>query len=120
MMSDEQSSTGNLMHVRKSLFALSIALILAAGLSGCAVFQKCSPENCAMDAQINSEVASTFAEHRELGAPAALHIQTINGVVYLSGTVDTEFEIRNAESIARRVSNVKDVVNNLNSRSNGR
>jgi osmotically-inducible protein OsmY len=120
MMSDEPSSTGNLMHERKSLYALSIALILAAGLSGCAVFQKCSPENCAMDAKINSEVASTLAEHRELGPPAALNIQTINGVVYLSGTVDTEFEIRNAESIARRVSNVKDVVNNLNSRSNGR
>ena len=34
--------------------------------------------------------------------------------------VDTEFEVRNAETIARQVANVKDVENNLYPRSNGR
>jgi osmotically-inducible protein OsmY len=108
------------MHKHKQLYALTLGLILAAGFSGCAVFQKCSPENCAMDAKIESEVEATLAEHRELGPPAALHVQTINGLVYLNGTVDTEFEVRNAEAIVRRVANVKDVVNNLNARANGR
>jgi osmotically-inducible protein OsmY len=92
----------------------------AAAVSGCAVFEKCTPENCAADAKITADVTSLFIEHRELGAPAALHVQTINRVVYLSGTVDTEFEVRNAEALARTIANVKDVENNLNSRSNGR
>jgi osmotically-inducible protein OsmY len=108
------------MHKPKQLYALTLALMLTAGLSGCAVFQKCSPQNCTADAKIKSEVEATLAEHQELGPPAALHVQTINGVVYLNGTVDTEFEVRNAESIVRRVANVKDVVNNLNARSNAR
>jgi osmotically-inducible protein OsmY len=112
--------TGDLMHKPNRLYALTFALILAASLSACAVFQKCSPENCAMDAEINSAVEATVAEHRELGPPAALRVQTINGLVYLSGTVDTEFEVRRAEAIVRGVPNVKDVVNNLNARSNGR
>jgi osmotically-inducible protein OsmY len=104
----------------KTLAALLPIFIVAAGLSGCALFPKCTPENCATDAQINADVSALFSQHAELGAPAALHIQTINGVVYLSGPVDTEFEVRNAEAIARQVANVKDVENNLYPRSNGR
>jgi osmotically-inducible protein OsmY len=108
------------MQMPKPLYALTFTLILAEALTGCAVFHKCDSQNCALDAQINSEVQATLAEHPELGPPAAIHVQTINGVVYLNGTVDTEFEMRNAESIVRRVPNIKDVVNNLNPRSNAR
>ncbi|MDP9087842.1 MAG: BON domain-containing protein [Pseudomonadota bacterium] len=108
------------MHKLKHLYALTVALFLAAGLSGCAVFQKCSPENCTMDAKIKFDAEALFVEHRELGPPATLHVQSLNGTVYLTGTVDTEFEVRNAESLVRRIANVKDVVNNLNARSNGR
>jgi len=104
----------------KTLSASVLVFIVAAGLSGCALFPKCSPENCATDKQINADVSALFSQHPELGAPAALHIQTINGVVYLTGAVDTEFEVRNAEAIARQVANVKDVENNLYPRSNGR
>ena len=108
------------MQKSKTLPASVLVLIVAAALSGCALFPKCSPENCATDAQINADVSALFSQHAELGAPAALHIQVINGVVYLSGAVDTEFEVRNAEAIARQVAKVKDVVNNLSARSNGR
>jgi osmotically-inducible protein OsmY len=94
--------------------------IFVLGLSGCVVFPKCSPQYCASDKQINTEVSELFAEHRELGAPADIHIQTINGVVYLSGPVDTDFEVRHAEALARQVANVKDVENNLFPRDNSR
>jgi osmotically-inducible protein OsmY len=104
----------------KTLAASMLVLIVAAALPGCALFPKCSPENCAADKRINADVSELFSQHAELGAPAALHIQVINGVVYLNGAVDTEFEVRNAESLARQVANVKDVVNNLYPRSNGR
>jgi hypothetical protein len=104
----------------KFITAVSLAFIFAMALDGCAMFPKCSPENCAGDKEINAEVTRIFGEHPELGPPAALRIQTINGVVYLSGPVDTEFEVRNAEALARQVANVKDVENNLYPRSNGR
>ena len=99
---------------------LAIVFVFAAGLSACALFPKCSPENCAADAKINADVQALFTEHREFGPPAALHIQTINAVVYLSGTVDSEFAIRNAETLTRTLPNVKDVENNLNARGNAR
>jgi osmotically-inducible protein OsmY len=104
----------------KTLAAATLLLIAAAALSGCAIFPKCSPENCAADKQINADVSELFSQHPELGPPADLHIQTINGVVYLSGPVDNEFEVRNAEALARKVANVKDVENNLYPRSNAR
>ncbi len=95
-------------------------LILGAGLNGCAVFPKCTPENCASDKEINAEVRKLFGQHTELGAPAELHIQTINGVVYMNGPVNSEFEVQHAEALARQVANVKDVNNNLYPRSNSR
>jgi osmotically-inducible protein OsmY len=104
----------------KTISAAGLLFILALGLNGCAAFSKCTPENCATDKQINKDVSELFTEHRELGAPADIHIQTINGVVYLSGPVDTEFEVRHAEALARQVANVKDVENNLYPRSNSR
>jgi osmotically-inducible protein OsmY len=104
----------------KTISAASLMFIFVTALGGCAAFQKCTPENCATDKQINADVSELFTEHRELGAPADIHIQTINGVVYLSGPVDTEFEVRHAEALARQVANVKDVENNLYPRSNSR
>jgi Flp pilus assembly secretin CpaC len=104
----------------KSISAVSLFLIFALGLNGCAVFPKCTPENCGTDKQINADVNQIFREHTEFGPPATLHIQTINGVVYLSGPVNSDFEVRRAEELVRQVANVKDVENNLYPRSNSR
>jgi Flp pilus assembly secretin CpaC len=102
-------------------FAFStIAMILLSSFSGCAVFDKCAPENCSIDKQITQDANEVLAQHREFGPPGTVHVQTINGVVYLTGTVNSDFEIRNSESIVRQVANVKDVENNLNARSNAR
>ena len=104
----------------KTISAAGLAFMLVLGLNGCAVFSKCTPENCATDKQIKADVSQLLSEHREFGAPADLHIQVINGVVYLSGPVDSDFESRRAEELVRRVANVKDVENNLYPRSNSR
>ena len=104
----------------KTLIAAGLVCIFALGLNGCAIFPKCSPENCASDKQINADVSQLLGEHPEFGAPAVLHIQTINGVVYLSGPVNSDFEVRRAEELVRQVANVKDVENNLYPRSNSR
>jgi osmotically-inducible protein OsmY len=104
----------------KTLIALGLVFFFAIALDGCAIFPKCSPENCATDKQINADVEQIFREHTEFGPPATVHIQTINGVVYLSGPVDSDFEVRHAEALVRQVANVKDVENNLYPRSNSR
>jgi osmotically-inducible protein OsmY len=104
----------------KTISAISLVFMLALGLNGCAAFSKCTPENCASDKQIKADVGQLLTEHREFGAPADLHIQVINGVVYLSGAVNSDFEVRRVEELVRRVANVKDVENNLYPRSNSR
>jgi osmotically-inducible protein OsmY len=108
----------------KTISTAALAFIVLMGLNsltGCAtVFPKCSPENCATDKQINADVNQIFREHTEFGPPATVHVQTINGVVYLSGPVDSDFEVRRAEALVRQVPNVKDVENNLYPRSNSR
>jgi osmotically-inducible protein OsmY len=107
------------MHKSKTFCAAAI-IAFAAALSGCAAFDKCAPENCSTDKQITSDVNATLAQHRELGPPGTVRVQTINGVVYLTGTVNSDFEIRTTETIVRQIANVKDVENNLNARSNSR
>ncbi|HEV7359075.1 MAG TPA: BON domain-containing protein [Steroidobacteraceae bacterium] len=101
-------------------FSVALVLILAAALSGCAVFEKCSPENCATDAKITADVDDMFGQHAEFGPPGTVHVQTINGVVYLNGQVNSDMERQNAETLVLRIPNVKDVVNSLNPRSNAR
>jgi osmotically-inducible protein OsmY len=96
------------------------ALLLGTGLSGCATFGKCDPQNCTIDAQITADVRAALSEHADLGAPAALRVQTINRVVYLNGLVDTDLQRSSAESYALRVDNVKDVVNSISIRNAGR
>ena len=104
----------------KQISALALAMLLAAAMSGCAAFARCSPENCATDKNTLADVNHVLAAHSELGPPAAIHVQVINGVVYLSGLVSTEMEVRSAEGIALQVRGVKKVVNSLSALSNGR
>jgi osmotically-inducible protein OsmY len=102
------------------LHALTLTWLLAASLSGCVGFGKCDPESCSGDKKITADVYALFKEHREFGAPGAIRVQTIGGVVYLNGLVETDFERRNAESLVAQVANVKDVVNSLDVRNTGR
>lgn len=102
------------------LYALTLTWLLAAGLSGCVGFGKCDPENCTNDAKITADVRAMIKEHRELGAPAAFQIQTINGIVYLHGIVETDMERRSFESLVMQLANVKDVVNSVEVRNGGR
>jgi osmotically-inducible protein OsmY len=108
------------MRTPNRLFALALSLALAAVLAGCSVFPKCSPENCAMDAQIKQDVDAVFAQHAELGAPGTIRVQSINKIVYLNGLVNSDFERQSAEALALAVPNVKEVVNSIAPRANSR
>ena len=108
------------MNKLRTFSAAAVVVVFAAALSGCAVFGKCTSDDCAKDAQITKAVRAVVDQHHEFGAAGSVHVQTINGVVYLSGAVDSEFDVQSAEAVVRQVANVKDVENNLNPRSNAR
>ena len=97
-----------------------LVMLVATGLSACAGNGSCGFTGCPADKQTTADVRALFAQHAELGAPGEFHIQTINGVVYLNGMVDSDMEKINAETIALRVPTVKSVVNNLSLRNSTR
>jgi osmotically-inducible protein OsmY len=83
------------------------ALLLAASLGACAL----SPNQG--DAHINAQVQAELAHYTELQAPNRIDVQTLGGVVYLYGLVDTPFEQELAESVTRRVPGVKRVESSI-------
>jgi osmotically-inducible protein OsmY len=101
--------------MRRSARVLALVLVFAGILSGCAVFEthaKCGFHGCPGDAQITAEIVSQFREHSDL-EPNAISVQTLDHVVYLYGLVSSSLEIATAESIARQVPGVKEVVNSV-------
>jgi hypothetical protein len=87
------------------------ALTLASALSGCAAFPRSS--NPPVDQKITSNVEKRFGQHAELEAPNLVGVETINGVVYLHGTVATGLQRADAESVANEVMGVAKVVNSI-------
>jgi hyperosmotically inducible protein len=91
----------------------AVMLVLAAG-GGCrstggettTVGQKI--DDAAITAQVKGRLAAAEAE-----TLANVNVDTVNGVVYLNGTVDSSELKTRAESIARSQEGVQRVVNNL-------
>ncbi len=97
----------------KPFCAAVLALVLACALPGCAVFGKCGFGGCPGDAQITTDVRALFDQHPGIGSPGAVSVQTLDGVVYLNGIVDTDLMREEAESLARQAPHVKKVVNSI-------
>jgi osmotically-inducible protein OsmY len=99
--------------MRGLLCASVLVLSLTGSLCGCAAYdtyEKCGFHGCPGDAKITAEVRSRFREHSSLEIDA-ISVQTLDHVVYLSGVVSSGLEINDAESIAREVPGVSEVVN---------
>ena len=100
--------------------ALLVFLLLAAALEVGCVSSPCTSAECQADARIKADVQSRMKEHRELGPPNAVYVQTRGGVVYLSGQVATDLQRETAESVAQGVKGVVNVVNNISLTYSGR
>jgi osmotically-inducible protein OsmY len=95
---------------RASLYgsALGASLTLAA----CGSAPPCISSDCSADAGITDSVRRQLTMVSILPEDAVT-VQTIDHVVYLRGTVDTERDLLDAAQLAGNVAGVRRVVNNL-------
>ena len=90
--------------------------MLSVALAACAAYkarEKCANGGCPDDARISAEVQALFDQHPELQAPNHVYVKTLDGVVYLSGKVATDLQRETAVSLARQVSRVRSVNDNI-------
>jgi osmotically-inducible protein OsmY len=95
--------------------AMTLGLVAAGALSGCATFEKCGFKGCPGDAEITAEVQALFDKHPDLGT--SIEIQTRDHVVYLYGLVDSPSGSQVAESVALEAPGVTRVVSSIAYRS---
>jgi osmotically-inducible protein OsmY len=92
------------------LKTMGLTAIITQLLSGCAIESKFDDPG---DSKITDNVKAQFEEHPGLGPPNWITVSTRNHVVYLSGLVDTGPESADAETIAREVPGVTQVVSSI-------
>ena len=98
----------------KYFLATALAVFLTGALPACATYEKCGLSGCPGDAQITAAVTALLDQHPgAAGSPGAVSVQTLDGVVYLYGVVDTDLMREEAEQIALQAPNVKKVVNSI-------
>jgi osmotically-inducible protein OsmY len=100
------------MTTRRPIYAIAMASILTAALSGCADFRAGGTQS-AGDANITADVKERLNQMADLGPPGSIEVQTVDHVVYLNGLVDVGLEKRNAASIAMQVPGVTNVVDGI-------
>lgn len=100
------------MTVRNTIAAAAAALLLLT-TAGCAVTRGQESVGAYVDdATITTQVKSRFVENKDVDA-ASIKVETLNGTVMLSGFAKNATEKSTAETIARRVSGVKAVRNEI-------
>lgn len=106
--------------LRRARAAGALLLVLAA-LGGCASLGgKCNDPSCAHDADITARVKSAMYADAAMRPPNLIYVSTRDGTVYLTGTVATDLQREQAESYARGVQGVQEVVNSIGVQNVGR
>ncbi|PHV10149.1 BON domain-containing protein [Chitinimonas sp. BJB300] len=99
--------------MNKSLITLALALSTCIGMSACAVTSGQSTVGQYVDdTTITTRVKARFAKDPQVGA-MRINVETLKGIVDLSGFAVSETEKSKAGQIARDVPDVKDVRNNI-------
>jgi len=85
-------------------------------LGGCTAYhawRKCGLEGCAGDAQLRAEVLARLDQYPALAPPNQVYVQALDGVVYLSGQVQTDLQREDAEWAATQAAPGHRVVDNI-------
>ena len=88
-----------------------LVFLLVTFLAGCRTNE--SPEGQANDLQITAQVKSKLASEVSLSTVTNISVNSTNGIVTLSGQVDSAEAKGRAEVVAASVPKVSHVVNNL-------
>jgi hyperosmotically inducible protein len=95
------------------LMAAVVAATLAATTAGCSVARDQQPVGAYVDDSVlTTRVKAKFAKDPEVSA-MSISVETLNGVVQLSGFAKTQTERALAEKMARETSGVRDVRNDI-------
>jgi len=100
----------------KPLYVLAFVIIVTGTVPGCAAYgayRKCGSRGCPGDARITAEVRTLLNQHPALGPPNQLYVQTLDGVVYLTGQVATDLQRDTAESATHEATGVSRVINTI-------
>lgn len=100
------------MYIRTTLAALMTAAALLSA-TGCAVTRGQETVGAYVDdTAITTSIKARFADDKEVAA-TSIRVETLNGTVMLSGFAKSNTEKNKAENIARGVSGVKSVRNEI-------
>lgn len=93
--------------------AMVLSIVLICGVTGCAVTSgKETAGEFVDDATITTRVKAIYAKDPEVSA-MRISVKTMEGKVMLSGTAKSQAEKDKAESVAKGVSGVKSVQNDI-------
>ena len=97
----------------KTTLAAAITAVMLLTTTGCAVSRGQETVGAYVDdAGITTLIKARMAENKSVSA-SSISVETLNGVVMLSGFAKSASEKDTAESIARGVRNVKSVKNEI-------
>jgi len=97
----------------RTIILASIITIASLAGAGCAVSDgQSSVGQYVDDTAITTRVKARFAEDKSVSA-MRIQVETLNGTVQLSGFATSQTEKDNAAALARGVSDVKKVANNI-------
>ncbi len=100
------------MHMR-TLLATTVTALSLVTVTGCAVTRGQETVGAYVDdATITARIKGRFVENQQVDA-TSISVETLNGTVMLSGFAKNATERTTAEDIARRVSGVKAVKNEI-------
>jgi osmotically-inducible protein OsmY len=94
-------------------FAITAAVIALATVTGCAVTRGQESVGAYIDdTAITTAVKARFVDNKIVDA-ASISVETLNGVVMLSGFAKSAAEKSSAEAVTRKVDGVKSVKNEI-------
>ena len=100
--------------MKRWIRCLVLTTAFSAFAGGCAQesAKPCAGANCVSDAEITANIKAEIAQHAEL-TDWTIDVQTIGGIVYLHGMVDTDPQRKLVEDIARETRGVMGVENGI-------
>ena len=97
----------------RTLLATTVAVLSLVTVTGCAVTRGQETIGAYVDdSAITAQIKSRFIENQQVDA-SSISVETLNGTVMLSGFAKNATERTTAEGIARNVSGVKAVKNEI-------